>query len=187
MGEQGLRQAVPAESKTDFGLTVVRLADAIGRLEPGPAATLRRGPLEGAGSAAFWQLVSKFDVKVSEVALLRWAAITQAIAILTPKGRDSGGRSAHDGSKPMGRALAHAKVSELRLARLLSARGEMRRSLVVRLCRRLAATGTAPFDLRTLARFLLFDEGDREAQKIARDYYRASAYAAGAKEGEATT
>ena len=129
----------PSGSRTDIGLTIVRLAGRIARLAPGPAAALRRGPLVKAGSAAFWQLMAENDIRVGREHLPRWATVVQAIAILTPKGRNPDKLSAHDGSIPMGAALHQAGISDLRLARLLSARGEMRSDLVIRACRRLSA------------------------------------------------
>lgn len=171
---------------TDLGLTIIRLAGDIGRLTPGPAAALRRGPLVGEGSAAFWQLMAKYSTGSADRVLVGWATIMQAIAILTPKGRGSDKRSAHDGSKPMGVALAEANISELRLARLLSARGEMRRDLLVRTCRRLSAGGSVRFDLRTLAKFVLFEDDARQVQWIARHYYRVTAKPKNPQSGETT-
>lgn len=173
-------------SNADLGLTIVRLAGDIGRLEPGPAASLRRGPLEGAGSAAFWQLMAKYETEHGGRALACWAAIVQAMAILTPKGRNADRRSAHDGRKPMGAALAEANITDLRLARLLSSRGQMRRDLLVRTCRRLAARELVQFNLRTLAKFILYEDDEEHAQWIARDYYRAVAKAGVTQQGEIT-
>ena len=139
----------PEDRSVDLGFTIVRLAAQIARLKPGSAAALRRGPLEGEGCAAFWQLMADNGIEGRAGDLPRWAAIMQAIAILTPRGGDEKKRSAHDGSKPMGAALAEANISELRLARLLSARGEMRRDLAIRTCRRLSGNESVRFDLRT--------------------------------------
>ena len=168
----------PAEGLTaDVGLTVVRMAARIARLMPGPAAALRRGPLESEGSAAFWQLVADHGIEGTRLELARWATIVQAIAILTPRGREEKKRSAHDAGKPMGEALHEAKISDLRLARLLSARGAMRCVFAIRTCRRLAASAPVRFDLRTLAKFILWDNDPSQGHWIARHYYRAAAKA----------
>ena len=157
-------------SSTDIGRKIAKLAGAIGRLEPGPAAALRRQPMDGSGSAAFWHLLVKCGIEPPGKRMeRRWATVIQSIAILTPKGRDNR-RSAHDARNPMGSALKAAGISELRLARLLAARGQMRRDLVVRTCRRLAAKEAIRFDLGTLARFVLF-EHESQARWIARYYY----------------
>jgi len=148
---------------------IPRIAREIARLDPGPVAALRRGPGAGAGAAAFWKLLATHDPVGSEGG---WAALIQAIAILTPKGRHAEKRPVHDYSIPMGKALYDADISELRLARLLGARADLRPRLAVRTCRRLATTEFSRFDLVTLGHFVLFG---REAtdRRIARDYYRA--------------
>ena len=165
----------PPQTDADFGGKIVRLTGGIAGLAPGPAASLRRDPMAGSGSAAFWHLMATHGIDPKERGPKRWAAVTQAIAILTPKGRrDSGSPkfSPHDGANPMGTALHQAGITEQRLARLLSARGGMRRDLVVRTCRRLAAKEAVRFDLRTLAMFVL-SEDDSAARWIARHYYAA--------------
>ena len=148
------------------------LAGEIARLTPGPAAALRRGPLSGAGAAAFWKLLATYQPRTNDE--VGWAALVQGIAILTPKGTDPNKKSAHEYRFLMGSILSKAEFSELRLARLLNAPKEIRRDLAVRLCRRLSRTEHNRFNLETLARFILFadDETDR---RIARDYYRAEA------------
>ena len=154
---------------------VSRLARDIAMFDAGSAAALRRGPLAGSGAAAFWKLMADYEIGFGRPE--EWAAAVQSIAILTSVGQDAGGirQSAYDPSRPMGGALCGAGVSEVRLARLLAAKGDMRRDLVVRVCRRLARdVEHRRFDLRTLVRFIVFgDEGtDRH---IARDYYREEA------------
>ena len=170
--------------RTDIGLTIVRLAGRIARIGPGPAAALRRGPLVQAGSAAFWQLMAENDIHPGGDHLARWATVVQAIAILTPKGREPGqaigARRKHSDGR---RALQQAGISDLRLARLLSARGEMRSDLMIRACRRLSAKQVIRFDLRTMAKLVLFD-GENEARWIARKYYSAAVAAQKTKQGE---
>ena len=153
-----------------------RLAAYIAGLDPGPAAALRRDPLAGAGTAAFWKLAAEYAPDGAILDEEGWAMLIQSIAILTPKGREIDRRPAHDPSIPMGGALYEAGVSELRLARLLDAPREMRRDLAVRLCRRLAATDHKRFDLRTLAALILYGS-EKTNRRIARDYYRAEAKA----------
>ncbi len=160
----------------DLRRVIPTLAAEIARLRPGPAAALRRGPLAGAGAAAFWKLTAKYAPNEAAKNEYGWAALIQAIAILTPKGRDPNKKSAHDHRVPMGRALYKSAFSELRLARLLAATTDLRRELAVRACRRLAATGQNRFDLVTLAYFILFGY-DRTDRRIASHYYRAEATA----------
>ena len=155
---------------------VVGVAREIAALEPGPAAALRRGPLTGAGTAALWKLLAQYapSDRLDEAG---WGALIQAVAILTPKGKPTGEnatrrQSAHAPELSMGAVLHAADISEVRLARLLTAPTQMRRQLSIRLCRRLAAADQRRFDLVTLARFMLYGD-DRARRRIARDYYRA--------------
>ena len=178
-------KAVQPEQNT-LREVIPKIASDIARLDPGPAAALRRGPLHGAGAAAFWKLLAEHDPVVGHNDA-GWAALLQAIAILTPKGRDPQKRSAHDYSLPVGRVLWEAGLSELRLARLLSVAPESRRDVAVRTCRRLAAGEFNRFNLVTLGEFVLFG-GDRTAHRIARDYYRARTDAERAsQDGEVST
>ena len=151
---------------------IASIASSIAHLGSGPLAALRRGPLEGAGCAAFWQIMASHRIEATDRGLKVWAAIVQAIAILTPRGRAEGKLSAHNPGIKLGSALCEAGISDLRLARLLSSKGAMRQELMIRQCRRLAASGNVRFDMFNLARFLLFERSDRPAQKIAESYYR---------------
>ena len=161
---QKLREAIP------------RIASEIARLDPGPAAALRRGPYNGAGAAAFWKLLARHNPVGAVHNEAGWAALIQAIAVLTPKGRDPEKQSAHDYSLSMGRVLCEAEFSELRLARLLAAAPDLRPEVAVRTCRRLAAGECSRFNLVTLGDFVLFG-GEHTDRRIARDYYRARAAA----------
>ena len=170
------KAASPATDEPRSKQAAPWLATYIANLDPGSAAALRRGPLAGAGAAAFWKLAAEHASSGAVRDETGWAALVRAIAILTPKGRETGRTPAHDPKVSMGAALYGAGVSELRLARLLNAPREMRRDLAIRLCRRLAATEHKRFDLCTLEKLILFG-GDPTSRKIARDYYRAEAKA----------
>lgn len=180
MPRDGNPTTAEATGGLTMGETVARLAGEIAVLDPGAAAALRRGPQSGAGAAAFWKLLSRHG-PAHELDRSRedgWGTLIQAIAILTPKGGNRNGApevSAHEPRIAMGAALHDADISELRLARLLAAPEQMRRTLTVRLCRRLAAADQRRFDLRTLAHFIL--NGGDAGRRIARDYYRAQAAA----------
>ena len=177
----GHETTLDATASLTLGQIVARLAREIAVLDPGAAAALRRGPQSGAGAAAFWKLLATYG-PTHEMDGNReegWAMLIQAIAILTPKGRRIEGAptlSVHDPQIPMGAAVHDAEVSELRLARLLTAPQKMRRTLTVRLCRRLGAAEQRRFDLRTLANFILYSD-DVAGRRIAKEYYRAQAQA----------
>lgn len=186
MHENAVQQPLPTERPADFGSTVWGIARDIADLDPGAAAALRRGPLEGSGAAAFWKLLATYEPEDAVQNELGWAALIQAIAILTPKGQ--GSRSAHGktpmgerrrsahGKTPMGEALVKAKVSDERLAHLLATKGDQRRETAVRLCRRLAATETPPFNLTTLGHFIVHGS-EKTDRRIAREFYYALAAA----------
>ena len=159
-----------AEDELSRGRVVSRLAWDIAKLDPGPAAALRRGPLAGAGAAAFWKLTAEHAPRAAARNESGWAALIQAIAILTPKGTEADRKPAHEPAIPMGAALYDAGVSKLRLARLLAAPKEIQRDLALRLCRRLSGTEHGRFHLGTLASLILFGKEETN-RKIARDYY----------------
>ena len=125
----------------------------------------------------------------------KWALILHGIAIMTrTSGTTPQDRTAHDGShsKRVGRALfygdnperSEAFYSESRFNRLMSARGAMFRTLLVRMFRMVAAANQ-PFDWQQMAELILYDEFEgyaatakRIRQSIAGDYYQAEAAAA---------
>ncbi len=179
-------QPPATDRRRDIVPVVLSIAGQISRLDPGSAAALRRDPLAGSGAAPFWDLLARNSIDETGEGFKRWAALIQAIAILTPKGRDADKSWAHDGAVPMGEALQQSGISELRLARLLAAKGEMRRDLMIRTCRRLAAGGPIRFDLRTLARFVLY-EHESQDQLVARKYYTRAARAAKSLKEERTS
>lgn len=181
MPHDGDRGPVEVDASLTLGQIVARLAREIGVLDPGSAAALRRGPQNGAGAAAFWKLLATYGPTFEMEGNREdgWAVLIQAITILTPKGRrieEASNLSVHDPQIPMGAAVHDAGVSEIRLARLLTAPQRMRRTLSVRLCRRLAAAEQRRFDLRTLANFILHGD-DVAGRRIAKEYYRAQAQA----------
>ena len=154
------------------GQRVARIAETVLHLNPASAAALRRGPLAGAGAAAYWKILAQLDVRVGPANESAWAALVQAIAVLTPKGKRPDRQSAHNPTIPLGAALYTAEISELRLARLLNTPRTLRAEASVRMCRRLASAGQDRFDIRDLYGVLL-NERDWPLRKIARDYYRA--------------
>ena len=106
---------------------------------------------------------------------------------MTPRAGDEGGsRTAHDGYMPVGRALflggdasrrERGYYSELRLNRLLMARGPMLRTLLARMFRMLSATDQS-FNWREMARFILREDYDEDQfemsrRRIASEYYQA--------------
>ena len=158
----------PARSLED---TIPAIALDIARLEPGPAASLRRTPQAGAGTAALWRLLARHNPIGADRNTNGWASVVQGIAILTPTGRNPDKLSAHEPTMALGRALAESRVSEGVLTRMLASRGRRRRDAAVRACRRLAKGRRNRFDAVTLARFVIHED-EATDRRIARDYYR---------------
>ena len=111
---------------------------------------------------------------------------------MTPRAGDEGGsRTAHDGFMPVGRALffggdasrrKRGYYSELRLNRLLTARGPMLRTLLARMFRMMSAADQV-FNWREMARFILSEDYNEEQfemarRRIASEYYQAERHSA---------
>ena len=152
---------------------------------PGDRAALRRMDPDNPDAAAFWRLLASKDQLGSPLLERKWALILNGIALMTPTiSRETGGRSAHDGATPVGRALflggdtqrAKGFYSETRFNRLLTARGSMLRILLARMFRMLAAADVS-FNWREMAQFILNEDYEERAEaarrRMARDYYRA--------------
>ena len=168
---QSLEEAVPG------------IALDIARLDPGPAAALRRGPHFGAGSAAMWRLLARHNPIGADRNPSGWASLIQSLAILTARGRSRDKLTAHEPTMTVGRALEESGFSESRLARLLSARGRTRQEAAVRMCRRLEKGHRNRIDGISLARFVLHQD-DATDSTIAREYYRAERKRLAKKENE---
>lgn len=151
---------------------VKQLAQRIAALPSGQLAELRRAT-DPSGSATYWRLRYETGLPYQDG---RWETVMQAIAILTPTGREAGKLSAHDGRHGFGRALHEAGVSHLRFARLLTASPIERRRSLLRLVRMLAREEWR-CDLRPLTRLMLFEDTDKTKRDLARDYYDAEAAA----------
>ena len=154
-------------------------------LSPGDRAELRRMDPDAPDAAVFWRLMAEHDLLGNRYPESKWALIMNGIALMTPKsGGDGATRSAHDGT-PVGRALflgAESRrekgyYSETRLNRLLTARGDMLRALLIRMFRMLAAADVS-FNWGEMAQFILnegYDDAasDQSRRRIAREYYLA--------------
>jgi CRISPR system Cascade subunit CasB len=97
-----------------------------------------------------------------------WITLVAGIALMSP--------NTHDPKRSLGRALAETNYSEPRLERLLSdsAIGDVRRILVLRVARFLAAK-SFPFNWVQAARLLLTRDKEKLtaiSEQIAKDYYR---------------
>lgn len=160
-----------------------RIAGHIARMRPGPAAELRRTRRDPSTCAAFWQLMAKYNPLGNERNTAGWAAVVQAVALLTPTGVGPDKKPAHEARVPLGLALERAGMSEAALARMLATRNGRRRDAAGRMCRRLIRTGHNRTNTITLARFVLYQDEQTDAE-IARAYYRAAHETARKKEAK---
>ena len=156
----------------------------------GDLAQLRRMDPDAPDAAAFWRLTAREGLLGSPVVERKWALVLHGMALMTgTAGTDAGGRSAHNRNMPIGRALFHggepdtatAFYSESRFSRLLTARGPMLRTLLVRVFRMMAAAGQH-FDWYQMTQLILNDGHDEKRadsvrRNIAREYYRAESRA----------
>lgn len=97
----------------------------------------------------------------------RWALLAHGMAL-----------AGHDASARLGAQLARAEVSESRVTRLLTARGDSFRQQVPRLLRLMASRGVAPNWLELGALILAAERDDARAEilrlRIAGNYYSAA-------------
>ena len=162
----------------------------------GDLAGLRRMDPDAHEAAVFWRLMASRDLLrdpgVNPVIEQKWALILHGIALMTTTGLGGPGiGSAHAGNMPVGRALylggetsrTSAFYSDIRLNRLLTARGPMLRTLLARMFRTLATVGQ-PFNWREMTRFIRNmdyreDLAENSRRGIARAYYRAERQGSG--------
>jgi CRISPR system Cascade subunit CasB len=166
-----LENHAPAAERAapDLRTLVNRAAHAIDRtLSPGDVAALRRLDPENPAALAFFKAAAQLlegALPAHEPARtedeLRWATILSALAVA--KGLQRPGR-------PLGVALASVGFSELRLTRLLRARGDQVFPAVRGAAQFLAAKAE-PFDALHLA-LLVLSEGRSGEEKVRRDIAR---------------
>ena len=112
-GQEGRDAPAPGERGEDIrfgddaptpgpGERISRIAERIAKLEPRPAAALRREPRAGAGATTFRQIMVSHAPEGLARDEAGWAAVLQAIAILTPRAREGERQSAHDPAVSMG-------------------------------------------------------------------------------------
>lgn len=168
---------------TSINDKIYKIAEAMKYLSTGDMASLKRGPMKKGevGAPVFWLYSARYDFPDDE----DWAAILQAMALLAVGSEDGKGfKNPHDKNYSFGRALceggdkgwgggvdARPVLSELRLARLLNAKGEHRRDMLLRVVRLIARVKT-PVNCMDIAWLILQPDGDWAVRSIARDYYR---------------
>jgi hypothetical protein len=137
------------------------------REQRGALATLRRmNPAEALFAAPFQALLADIRPDALSVHRARPRAVFVRILAL-PMSREV----LQDGGRKLGRQLLEAKISEMRVQRLLQASGDALEDQLSLVARRLANTGVLPF--REMGRLLLGDARDAETARyeIARGYW----------------
>lgn len=152
-----------SEADNETARRALSIAEALAKASPGAKAEARRmGP---EGSPVFWRQVARLGIPHWQEG--QWLLFTRLVALMTPASCDS---SIHDGQRPLGAALAEAKLSEQRFARLLAAREKTRDEALERAIRMLARKSPG-LDVIDLARTILWPE---EARRLARANYTQS-------------
>lgn len=151
--------------------SVARMAGLIDRaLSAGDRAALRRMKPSEVACSAFWRLMALGDVvwpgdaHARDLVERRWACIAQSMALMA---------GLHAPSIPLGKALAEAGVSELRLLRLLRS-SDLALADAVRVVSTYLAQKVKGSDHREVAALVLSDgRSDSEAvrRSIARSFY----------------
>jgi CRISPR system Cascade subunit CasB len=149
---------------------VVALQRAIETADPGTQASLRRADPASPPAAFYRVTVRILDDILSGEGPSRDAMERAWVVIASAMARASGMLA----PVPLGEAMAKAGVAEMRLLRLLEARGDQLADIVRNVVHQLTQKGQR-FDPRDLANLVLTDgtEFAREPRRrIARNYYR---------------
>ena len=181
------------------GDAAIAAAGRLRHLDPGSLAELRRMK-PGAGAPVFWRLVAQHPNTIGRAGDEKtwqetWMDIVRILAILTPKGDPTTRPRLHNPKRRLGEVLCDGGdrewngprplVSELRLARLMSARGSQRAELLRHAARMIARSRRdVGIDVVDVAMVLLRpDDGRRLAEPYYRCLDRAEAAARHSEEG----
>lgn len=164
------------------------LSHEMNRLGTGPLAELRRMQPGGPGCMAFWSLAAAVDGLDDKQHIDAWMRLMQIMAILTPKGSQTGRMPVHDTNRALGAVLCDGgaagwvqnrqetptpAISETRLMRFLAESPESRARTLVRFARMLARIRDPKRGVNcTEIAALLLHPGSANLQEIARSYYR---------------
>lgn len=166
--QPALEEATAAKESHPLGTVVSRISHTVcaDSFPTGERAALRRMTPGQALPLAFYGFA---ESQLQEGWIQQkddWVALVAGIAIMSPR--------SHDPNAQLGKALAAAGYSELRLERLLHARSTTARTLLLRAARLLAAKQSACNWLDCAQLLLTRDAGRREEvrMRIARSFYR---------------
>lgn len=181
-----------------YGKAAIAAAAKLQHLAPGPLAELRR-MTPPAGAPVFWRLVAQHrDTIGRQKDEASWMEIVRILAILTPKGDPARRSALHNPRRRLGEVLCDGGdpdwvgprplVSQLRLARLMSARGPQRAELLRHAARMVVhSRRDIGVDVADIALVLLRPaDGRRLAEPYYRRLDRAEAAARNSEEGAMT-
>lgn len=185
----------PREAHRDAAIAA---AARLRSLDPGALAELRR-MRPPAGAPVYWRLAAQHPDTIGramdEETWKTWMDIVRILAILTPKGDPATRPSLHSPKRRLGEVLCDGGdsdwtgprplVSQLRLARLMSARGPQRAELLRHAARMIVhSRRDVGIDVADIALVLLRpDDGRRLAEPYYRRLDRAEAAARKSEEG----
>ena len=131
-------------------------------LDPGDLADLRRISPDSPLPAAFWHVWARHLVDAGVATPERpWSLALRAMAVLA---------GLHQPTRPLGEALAHSKLSDMRFTRLLRAREDQVAHEVRSIAAWLKSHGES-CDLSDIAMLLLRPDDENLRHHIARSYY----------------
>ncbi|WP_343526968.1 type I-E CRISPR-associated protein Cse2/CasB [Sphingomonas sp.] len=171
------RPEASPEAKPERKHPVDSIAGQIAYLSTGQRAQLRRLYLTGRHEAdgIVIEMMHRAGITIPIVPekFAPWRLFAHCAALLS----GTGGVQPHAAGRRLGSALHEIGLSENRLMRLTSARGDALAAQAIRAIRMLAQRGQAPVNLRTLFDLIGLDPGQAEAARIriAQDYYAAKA------------
>ena len=166
--------------ETHDGNAAIAAAERLQHLNPGPLAELRR-MTSAAGAPIFWRLAAQHpDTIGRDRDEKTWMDIVCILAILTPKGDPASRSPLHKPRRRLGEVLCDGGdpdwagprplVSELRLARLMSARGPQRADLLRHAARMIThSRREIGINVADLALVLL---QPTDGRRLAEPYYR---------------
>jgi len=142
----------------------------------GDMAGLRKLDPRRPTESAFWKVCGQLEIDQAATRIVEsWAVMFRIIATGTKVGEERT-EGPHDGSMPLGKALAQSGYSQNRIKTLLDADEIALLPIVERTARFLQSKGQK-FNCNDAARLVMTEhrspeQRDRDRTRIARDYYR---------------
>ncbi len=165
---QNSQPNVVTETNESLATTIGRISSLIAsdRFPNSDRAMLKRMDARQAPPLSFYRFAFRHLPQNWQRQQEAWQAILTGMALMSP--------SIHRPDRPLGRLLAEERYAETRLERLLSAEGQTRSTLLLRMVRFLAAKRT-PVNWVDIAGLLLTTDPEKREDlhmRIAHEYYK---------------